>query len=520
MKLVKSLLPFGFMLIALLGAAVHFARGYSHADFSGHAWGSDDAYISYRYAQNLAAGHGLVFNPGDRVEGYSNFLYTVLIAPFTRIDPDFVYPASVTINIIFFLITLVIFLVYVRSNTEERTARVALLALCLSPLMWVWPASGMETSAVLLVQLALVITADLAVRNSSGRFMILYCCLAGLSILLRVDGFIFPLLASLVFLSARKYRDFFLAVAFTILMTGLTIAARYMYYGDFLPNTYYVKVSGTLLQRLEAAWDQMKDLFRNDAFYIFLIPLVLGWGKILSGLKTRGISSTQRTPEMNIPTGIIPIIALGLLAYWFYIGGDVFYERFLLVLIPLAVIHLVRNLPSKWVIPLLICFIALQSVPLAKDQRFEYRSPKYDRWVELGKHLALEHPQATLAIDAAGKVPFYSQLHTIDMLGLNDAHIARQPSTYFQVGHNKFDPDYIFAQEPDLIAAWGTPGLDLAWGITRQRYRAAGYRLKYLVNALAISQPKNIVDVSDLDEEIISTLFSSGYTYFVISHEP
>jgi hypothetical protein len=41
------------------------------------AWLSDDAYISFRYAENLANGLGLVFNRGERVEGYSNFLWTV-----------------------------------------------------------------------------------------------------------------------------------------------------------------------------------------------------------------------------------------------------------------------------------------------------------------------------------------------------------------------------------------------------------------------------------------------------------
>jgi hypothetical protein len=29
----------------------------------------DDAYISLRYARNLIDAHGLVFNPGERVEG-------------------------------------------------------------------------------------------------------------------------------------------------------------------------------------------------------------------------------------------------------------------------------------------------------------------------------------------------------------------------------------------------------------------------------------------------------------------
>ena len=42
---------------------------------------TDDAYISFRYARNLSQGHGLVLNPGfERVEGYSNFLWVLLLA--------------------------------------------------------------------------------------------------------------------------------------------------------------------------------------------------------------------------------------------------------------------------------------------------------------------------------------------------------------------------------------------------------------------------------------------------------
>ena len=41
----------------------------------------DDAYLSFRYADNLVNGHGLVFNPGERVEGITNLLWTVLFVP-------------------------------------------------------------------------------------------------------------------------------------------------------------------------------------------------------------------------------------------------------------------------------------------------------------------------------------------------------------------------------------------------------------------------------------------------------
>ena len=44
------------------------------------SWTGDDAFISFRYAQNLVEGKGLVYNAGEKVEGYSNFLWTMLVA--------------------------------------------------------------------------------------------------------------------------------------------------------------------------------------------------------------------------------------------------------------------------------------------------------------------------------------------------------------------------------------------------------------------------------------------------------
>ena len=62
------------------------------ATYAALAWSfwfvCDDAYISFRYAKNLADGHGLRFNLGDHlpVEGYSNFLWVLLAAAFERLD--------------------------------------------------------------------------------------------------------------------------------------------------------------------------------------------------------------------------------------------------------------------------------------------------------------------------------------------------------------------------------------------------------------------------------------------------
>lgn len=51
---------------------------------------SDDTFISFRYARNLARGDGLVFNPSERVEGYTNFLEVVVLAGLYRLGADLV----------------------------------------------------------------------------------------------------------------------------------------------------------------------------------------------------------------------------------------------------------------------------------------------------------------------------------------------------------------------------------------------------------------------------------------------
>src|SRR5205823_2531369 len=55
----------------------------------------DDAFISFRYAENLVRGYGLVFNPGERVEGYTNFLWVLIIAGAKALGGDSLLSAKV-----------------------------------------------------------------------------------------------------------------------------------------------------------------------------------------------------------------------------------------------------------------------------------------------------------------------------------------------------------------------------------------------------------------------------------------
>lgn len=507
----KPILISAFLLFAVLGAWSHFRFGYSHWDQSGHTFGSDDAFISYRYAWNLLNGHGLVFNPGERVEGYTNLLYTLLSAGLIWLNPDWVLYGCVGINVVAYVCTALTLYRYLGEITTPRRALLGLALMCINPIMWAWPASGLEAPVVVLVQLGLFVTAERLCRDDTLGRRINYGLLLLIACTLRADGFVFALIFNGVFLLRQRYRLFFVAVACTTLITSAYFAARYAYYGDILPNTYYAKVTGTLTQRLGSAEEQMLNLFRQGAFFVYLIPIAWGFVQLGNRLKT-----TRTVTWAAIP--IIPALSLTLVGYWFYVGGDVYFERFLLILIPLTIIFVATHASKVGLWIFAAIYLALQIAPYKADGRFRYHSSRYDRWVALGKHLKAHHPNSTLAIDAAGKAPYYSQLPTIDMLGLNNQHIGHQPASFGIVGHSKYDADYVLSQKPDFIAAWGNQQLDMVWGLTRAKYLASGYELRYVVNATAKSKKEDIVDVSGYSPERIATLHQQGYTYYVLGH--
>ena len=64
--------------LAWWGAGAAMLAGLAHA--VSLRWTCDDAFISFRYARNLVRGNGLVFNVGEAVEGYTNFLWTLGVA--------------------------------------------------------------------------------------------------------------------------------------------------------------------------------------------------------------------------------------------------------------------------------------------------------------------------------------------------------------------------------------------------------------------------------------------------------
>ena len=504
-------------LIFLAGATLQTLAGSAFLTTkSTNDWGNDDAYISYRYAENLARGQGLVFNRGERVEGYSNFLYVLAMTPaFWLTSRDGVYFFSVLLNFILTTGALWVFTRYVRKKLGERSALAGalLLALCLP--LWVIVASGLETCLVLLITLAVWVTTERVADDPTPRHLAELCGLIVLSLLARVDGFLVPGIVVLYLLLKRRVRPAMVCAFTMVVAQGGFELWRWGYYRALLPTTYYVKVAGPMGARLSHAWGQFSKINFFDGLLPYTLIFIFAGVVMIAHLAKgwREFSDRLRFEILFAPLWV---------GYWFYIGGDHFWDRFLVVLFPLG-IHAVLAAWGQTASPRIaiygvVLLAALQAgPPWFIDPRFDYRFDKYDCWVGLGKFVGANYPGRILAIGPLGKIPFFSGLYSEDMMGLADPVIAHMPvaTEHYEPGHIKFNPDYSLSLRPDLIILEIFPNRDMGLGMSRAKYEGAGYHLEYLVDTRRPPSPQRIVPVRGLNDSAIGGMISEGYDYAV-----
>ncbi len=496
------------------GTAVHYQWGYFGRCLPCHSAGLDDAYISFRYAENLLMGHGLVYNPGRFVEGYSNLLYTLLMTPLLAAGgKDSIYLLATLLNTGFMLGAAWMLFGLARRRLGHGWAVLTTLLFTLLPVNWLWTASGMETSLVVLLQVAHWSLAPRVAQEPRPTLTWALAAAMVLSVAVRADGILTPVVA-IAYLACMSRRK--LAWRYGALTTA-ALAAHVLWrlgtYGSFLPNTYHAKVSATLYQRVTHAGDLFLTIMGTSGMGLYLLALL-----VLSAWAWTRLGA-RRSTAREIPYEALYCTMW--LAYWGYIGGDHFDERFLLVLASMGLVTVLdwlrrTRVQTAGTVAAAAALLLVQCTPFLLDKRFSYGTEKTDMWTVLGRHLRQAHPDARLAIDAAGKVPFFSGLRTLDMLGLNDARISRLPATTFSPGHNKQDPGYVVSWEPDLIATWMKQGGDLSYGLTRSLYEAAGYRPLYLIGPFP---GQEIRSVGHLDDAGMEALRAQGYNYAVLARE-
>lgn len=484
-----------------------------------HYWGFDDAYITYNYARNFAEGHGLVFNPGERVEGYSNFLYTLLMAAGIWLTgASNVYFFSTAVNLLFAVAAVFLFYRYVKIDLGEDRAIFStfLISFCLP--IWRAIGSGLETPLTLFTVVAFWFVVERIANNEDSKdiplhWLISMYVLIVFSNLLRADGFIISGIAIIYLVIRGKIRAAFYCSICFIVSLAVYFLWRYHYYGFWLPNTYYAKVSGPFLLRMRQGMTRLMFACWKTGLWVYLLLVFFTF-----------LEDFQKRSYRLFKIQFFYFFSACWVFYWVYIGGDHYDERFLVILFPLGIYALVKfvdkNLPSKITVFLIALFLSIHLIPIMGGIR-KIIDPRlgYDCWIELGKFLKEKYAGKTLAIDGAGKVPYFSRLKTYDMLGINDVYIAHKKVDFFtEPGHDKYDPEYIYSKKPDLIMSWFKgSNLDLKYDIFVERYTQNSYALKYILLTEKYERDgESIIDVSKFTPDEVRRAKDKGYYFAVL----
>ncbi len=447
----------------------------------------DDSYITLVYVRNWLEGFGLVWSRGDvPVEGYSNFLFLAVIAGLGWLGVDLVL-ASRLVNFIGYIglvwclvwFTRAIYHKYYAS-TEKHYAYQVNSALCVGlvassvPIL-TWCMGGLE--AVFFAFLLTYAVCRILWWLESGaehKYAFVTGVIFALAAMTRLEALmvwgITGIVLGLFWLSGRmathlNFAKLVLLGAGFLALFVPYVAWKYSYYGDVLPNTYYAKafaVSPELLTHF--GWFY--------AFQFLYVPplLVVCFIGLFLYLYTKTIP----------PRSLLYLISLLALFFWHIIasGGDHMpYLRFFVPVIPLLALALYymcnaliekRERAFRDVSGALIVLCIFQFGYVSFDGQLS-------RGALSGKAVApyvnANWPEgSTIAVNPAGALPYYApNYHYIDMLGLNDKHIA-QREIYLDdadmmrkirhrpIGHLKGDGEYVFSRKPDYIIfgdAWG-----------------------------------------------------------------
>ena len=453
----------------------------------------DDSMISMQYARNFAEGNGLVFSAGDeRVEGFSNPLWVLFMAFFHLFKlPSHLVSLPIQIAGALFIIANLFVVRKIAQRLAGDNWLIPLLAVFLTAFYFplnTWSVQGTEVSVLTLMLSIAVLGAIDTLQDD--RFRKAPYILLAISTWVRFDMAV-PMIALTVIMAWRDEHQRRQHLQWGLgLLTGallLQTVIRYAYYGELLPNTYYLKVIGvSLFDRIYRGLAVFGQFLWVPGWVFFLLPFLLLalWPSHANWL-------------------LLALIA-GQAAYSIYVGGDAWEHkgganRFIAIAMPLFFTLFVVTLnqlrealvklgQQKWLPKLSQAILALFVVvslfnfnTLRENFSLEKWTLQFDppifvagtqRYTELGLTLkSITEEPATIAVATAGNIVYFAERSAIDLLGKADKVIARsQPHAnngvlnnvedIFRPGHNKWDYEYSIGQlAPDIIAqVWGNSG--------------------------------------------------------------
>lgn len=419
----------------------------------------DDAMISMRYAWNLAHGMGLIWNAGERVAGYSNLLMTLLMAvPALVLDKSaavlFVQIAGVGFMLGTAWLSLRIADHILRGQGGGAGALTRVLtfgfSLAYYPLAY-WSLMGMETGLLTVLLLSGVLSALNYAESQKPMHLLVMGLSLGLAFLTRYDSLVFA--AAIYGYAAWSTPDLMadrkallrLAAAAGIyaLFVVCQFALNRVYYGEWMPNTYTLKMVGyPILERLARG-------LRYAAAYVREMSVMLA-------VAAAGVILRFRREAL-----LLLALAVAAVAEQVYVGGDPWsYWRIMAPTVPLLVVLAIGGAQTlarqglhtpiavggavSAVLVLGMAWANWRFFPELSLQEPAYQVLANQRYVNVGLAVSqVTTDDATVGVFWAGSIPYYTGRSAIDFLGKSDRYIAHLPPHKISLpGHDKYDLDY------------------------------------------------------------------------------
>ena len=439
----------------------------------------DDGMISMQYAKNLANGNGLTWNPGEKIEGITNPLWTCIMA----IPHLFGIPlqfTSLAIQCLGALILLIQCIVVwkICEKTFPGKSTIAIMATILSAFylpLCTWSLMGMEVSILTLI-VSFVLLRYIKTEKSQPSSAYLSIILLGLSTLIRLD-MVVPSMVFIMFYAFRRssHRLRFAVYSVSIVLFFIAVQTlwRYYYFGEFLPNTYYLKMTG-----LDPLYRITRGMFTSAKFILFMNPLLFMLPCYFVFKKRQSTLTIMLT------------LFVAQIAYSTYVGGDAWdwwgganryisiatapFFILLAASLEAALQVLGRRFPTFYnnraaLYPLVVLFTLIQL-------NFQRDGSSLLTWllitkpfgtsdnivnVTIAKILEKTPKNATIATVTAGSVHYFCDRTMFDILGKNDKYISRMDAKFppnsnkyisFHPGHNKYDYHYsVIVRKADVV---------------------------------------------------------------------
>jgi arabinofuranosyltransferase len=447
---------------------------------------AEDAFITFRYSLNIAEGSGPVFNIGEQVEGYSNFLWMVLLALFKTVFGADIVGTAVVLGVLSTLGCVLLAYVLVnrvmgRAGGAQAPAfgvAAAVLTAGASGLAAYGP-SGLETPLFLLLVLAVCFAVSENRNVVAG-------VLVALATMTRPDGVVIAVVVGvwLVIRAVRHRVDWWGPAGFVLGALVLAVpwtAWRVTYYGYLIPNALAAKSGASLGWQLEQGWEYVSGFaLVHSGFLLLAVVAVV----VFVARKPR--PDTAPDPDVALARSLVWLVftlAVVYLAFITYAGGDWMPAWRLLAPVPpllvigslaaFGVVGATRTdtAPSprprrRWSSTLLPpVAVGLSGLSLLVSITHEQMVPRMHDWrddiaemAEIGDWIGDNLSAGTvLSTFANGVLSFEAgpEIIMLDVLGLTDEHIARhgqRDESASLVGHIAHDYDYVVNQRMPALA--------------------------------------------------------------------